>query len=92
MFGTQWPVTSAMHALEQAADPDLAGAVVTGLSVLLLSLVAIAVALPFGEVVAALDEQSVLGVSGNTLGARLAETRVSTELGATHAPDRDTGE
>ena len=86
MFGTQWSVTSAMHALEQAADPDLVVVVVIGLS--LLALVDIAVVLAFGEVVAALDEQPVLGVSGNTLGARLAETRVSTELGATHAPDR----
>ena len=43
----------------------------------------------FGEVVA--DEQSVCGASGNTCGAWLADTRVSTELGATHAPIRDTG-
>ena len=82
-----------MHALEQAADlgevdavvcADLVLTVVTGLPVLLLAVV-------IGEVVTALDEQPVCGASGNTLGAWLAEIRVSTELGATHAPARATG-
>lgn len=45
-------------------------------------------AVVFGEAVAVLDEHSVLGVSGNTLGAVLSAIRASTALGATHAPER----
>ena len=73
MFGTQWPVTSAMHALEQAADPkevdavvfaDLVGDVVTGLSVLLLALVESAVVL--GSILPA-QAPALLSTSADTV-------------------------
>ena len=80
MFGTQCVVTSSMHVLEHAAVSGAADVCFCTTAVLCVDC---------GEregAVLSLEEQPVSGVSGNTLGAWLAETRASTSLGAAHPP------